>query len=232
MPSYRHRRRTFRRKSGKGYKRRMFRRFRKGRTVTKAYQGKLAKDVQYVKMVFLTRYSMTAASTNFGYTWRGNSLYDPDYTSSSPLDHQPNGFDQWATLYNKFTVLGSKCKVRLYNSDGGSPIKFALGAALTASPPDNAEGNPNTWGSVLTPSDGSKSFQTITRFMSTKKIFQVRDVIDNPAFDCTASADATKQWFWNLQMYNMDGLSNIAVNADVKITYYVRMKERKVLTYS
>ena len=54
----------------------------------------------------------TAATTNI--LFRANSLYDPEYSSVQPRQHQPFFFDQMAALYNHYTVLGSKIKVRVW----------------------------------------------------------------------------------------------------------------------
>lgn len=43
------------------------------------------------------------------YLFRPNSCYDPDLTSSG---HQPMGFDQYATMYNRYRVLGFSYEVR------------------------------------------------------------------------------------------------------------------------
>ena len=42
------------------------------------------------------------------YSFRTNSMYDPDRTG---IGHQPRGFDQYAVNYNHYTVIGSKIKV-------------------------------------------------------------------------------------------------------------------------
>lgn len=38
------------------------------------------------------------------YIFKLNSLFDPDHTSTG---HQPRGFDQWKTMYNKYCVIGA-----------------------------------------------------------------------------------------------------------------------------
>lgn len=40
--------------------------------------------------------------------FRLNSLYDPDYTGTG---HQPLGFDQWASVYDKYYVRRARIKV-------------------------------------------------------------------------------------------------------------------------
>lgn len=51
--------------------------------------------------------------------FRLNSIFDPDYTSTG---HQPRGHDQWATIYDKYCVIGCKAIVEpLYGSIVNAP---------------------------------------------------------------------------------------------------------------
>ena len=51
-------------------------------------------------------YTLTSASNGIAKQYmRMNSLFDPDQTGTG---HQPYYFDQFAALYNRYTVLGSK----------------------------------------------------------------------------------------------------------------------------
>lgn len=49
------------------------------------------------------RGSITEAAAGLGitYTWRANSLFDPDFTGAGV---QPLGFDQWSALYSTYRV--------------------------------------------------------------------------------------------------------------------------------
>ena len=53
------------------------------------------------------------------YTYRGNSLFDPDYTSTG---HQPRYFDQYSAVYSKYLVTSSSIKVSVMNDVGTSPV--------------------------------------------------------------------------------------------------------------
>jgi len=44
------------------------------------------------------------------YLFRANSIYDPNYTGTG---HQPLGYDQWAGLYNHYTVISSKINISI-----------------------------------------------------------------------------------------------------------------------
>lgn len=56
-----------------------------------------------------------------GYKWNLNSLYDPN---RSGLGHQPYGFDQLSTLYNRYRVIS--CKYVLSCISDGANIQFAV----------------------------------------------------------------------------------------------------------
>ena len=55
------------------------------------------------------------------YTWRTNSIYDPDYTG---LGHQPLMRDLYASQYDYYTVLACHYHVELYNCSGRDPITY------------------------------------------------------------------------------------------------------------
>ena len=56
-------------------------------------------------------YTLTSASNGIAKQYmRMNSLFDPDQTGTG---HQPYYFDQFAALYNRYTVLGSKANCRV-----------------------------------------------------------------------------------------------------------------------
>lgn len=51
--------------------------------------------------------TLTSAGVNIAHLFRLNSLHDPDYTG---VGHQPLGHDQWAQLYNRYTVVKATIK--------------------------------------------------------------------------------------------------------------------------
>lgn len=72
-------------------------------TATRAYK------LRYVHTGTLA----TETTTGFGqYSFRANSIYDPDYTG---VGHQPMGHDTLELLYGRYTVVGSAITVRLTN---------------------------------------------------------------------------------------------------------------------
>jgi hypothetical protein len=64
-------------------------------------------------MKYAENFTATTGITQ-DYQFRTNSLFDPDLTFSG---HQPLGFDQMATLYNKYRVYSCTYKVRIQMKD-------------------------------------------------------------------------------------------------------------------
>lgn len=56
---------------------------------------------------------------------RGNNINDPNFTAGG---HQPLGHDQFAALYKRYRVIGSRCIVHLTSagSTQGSMLKYCL----------------------------------------------------------------------------------------------------------
>lgn len=76
--------------------------------------------LRYVSDSFTINPSLSGVATH---VFRANSIQDPDFTG---VGHQPYGHDTWQTLYNHYTVIGSKITVRLQTSSGNAANSFAL----------------------------------------------------------------------------------------------------------
>jgi len=118
-------------------------------------------DQQFITYRYAGAVNTAATANYYLYQFRGNSPYDPDYTSTGA---QPPGFDEWSALYNRYRVYeytvilkvtslsaNQAVRVCLWSSAGGS------GAAPVTPSYDDAAGNrysvkgaANTGGPALT----------------------------------------------------------------------------------
>jgi len=94
------------------------------------YYSKLVR-LRYVEEISLDPVSGGLAY----YTFRANSLFDPNLTGSG---HQPRGFDQWATLYNHYTVIGAKCSATFLANSTSQVTPGYQGIYLSTSSTDIA----------------------------------------------------------------------------------------------
>lgn len=115
------------------------------------------------------------------WTYRANSIYDPDYTGGGG---QPRSHDELAKFYSRYVVLGSKITVT--NNDSyttGQALPFVFGVQLCTSD----DFTPESWLAVM--EQGRDKFRVcnlntnrgmrVTKGYSMKKFFKIRDVRDN-----------------------------------------------------
>lgn len=125
----------------------------------------------------------TTAGVLGSHVWRANSLYDPNYTDTVG-DHQPMGFDNWADLYNHYTVESATIEA-VWGVDSAIDNAYASGVYLTdvftVPYTDHTEFKEAKKGTVkyctgrsVTPMKTKSSFDAT-------KFFNITDVKDNVA---------------------------------------------------
>ena len=75
-------------------------------------------DLHYESLVTLMPGAAVAS-----YVFRGNSLFDPDYTGTG---HQPRYYDQLTPIYGRYKVLRSAITVEMINGSPNSGAIFAI----------------------------------------------------------------------------------------------------------
>ena len=76
------------------------------------------------QQVFIRHISaLTPGAAVASYVFRGNSLYDPDYTGTG---HQPRYYDQLTPIYGRYKVLSSAITVEMINGAANSGAIFAI----------------------------------------------------------------------------------------------------------
>lgn len=168
------------------------------------------------------------ASTLTSSIYRGNDLYDPLYAVGG---HQPMGFDQYMTMYGKFTVLGSKIDLR-WTSNSTSPITVAVrptNSATVATYLYEAIERPRTKYQQVS---GYECRHT-SAYMSTARILGEKKnaIVSEDNFSGTAAASPVNQWYWHIYM-NRDAGVTVHAYVWVKLTYYVMFHDRVPMVLS
>jgi hypothetical protein len=76
-----------------------------------------------VQTTFRMMDRLNVGGTSSSYTWRLNSLYDPDYTSTGK---QPYMYDQYSAVYNRYRVIKTELIVDIVNNSSTVPCAAAL----------------------------------------------------------------------------------------------------------
>lgn len=159
------------------------------------------------------------------YTFRGNSLFDPDYTSTG---HQPYYYDQLAQMYSRYRVYSSRIKVSAMNNVGTSPVQITLVPAsevvslgLGSYPLEY----PRAKGAKMM---GVSGYQTtvVTHAATTREILGLKNkqVLDED-FSALTGANPVSIWYWMVSAYNVQA-TNVNVGVQVKIEYECEFYDR------
>lgn len=191
-------------------------------------------DVQVLKLRYCSyNHQVTTGVAPVSILFRGNSIFDPQFAVGG---HQPLGFDQWSTFYDKYVVTGSTMYAIVANASNTDNIKAAL-------IPKDESTVVTTWNTiaersysmtkVLSPNDSGKSVGHFRKYMSTKKILGLKHVnTQDDDYTAAVSADPAKEWFWHVYVQALNDVSAISVNVQFVVTYYVKFFNRKPLLAS
>lgn len=165
-------------------------------------------------------------------TFRGNSMYDPDF---SGLGNQPIGFDQWAYLYKNYRVNGCAIRATFMNftsadADAIAPYELyivPLTDTTLSFPTSGAlEGFPSTRKTLIAPSSGSANLRTVKHYHTTRKMFPSTGIKD-ANFSAAIGANSSSQWYFHVLLRNCLGASYGCYGyLKVEITYYASLWNR------
>ncbi len=159
----------------------------------------------------------------YTYIFRGNSLYDPDYTGSGS---QPSFFDNWTGLYNSYVVLSSKIIVECMTSGGQADfvLNVVSPSYSTSAATDAFSAASNRYAvSTSTIIFGNAVKKTISNAMSTCQMFGVRPeaILIDDLYSGTGSTNpATAQtWYWHVNCQSETGTTTLTGALRIMIEY-------------
>lgn len=215
---------------------------------TARYKGSLGTSVQRMpgvaerQIVKLKYAQQTVLNPSAGvasqHLFRANSINDPDFSTGG---HQPMAHDQWATFYNHYTVIGSRCKATFWGGISESPgqdttiVGIYLDDTATAVPEitellEQGKTRPR----YLSSGDGGRAVQTVTSNYSAKKHFGLQSIRDNRTiigaqFGSNPSED---MYFHVFASSATDGVDGNPVTVLLEIEYIAYLTEPKSLDQS
>lgn len=184
-------------------------------------------DSVFVKLKYAENFQLgNGASSVLSFSWRGNSLYDPSYTSPG---HQPMYYDQYSAIYGRYRVLGSKIVVRCINGAGDLAQYVVLQAGTdlysTSSITTILEQSKGAISKIVSRDSQSPSY--IKMYQSTRKAC---GLTKTEAFGDHFSADTGNNpqqiWYWNLSFGTINGTSPVSMYFIATITYYCQFYDR------
>jgi hypothetical protein len=170
------------------------------------------------------------------YIMTGNGLFDPDVTGSGL---QPLGFDQWATLYQRYRVIASNIQVSFSTPGATTNATGSFDVALT---PSNTSSVYSTFTAAASaPFSKYRTFNgngsqgiTLKSKMDTSTVAGVTHaaVLAEDILQASVSANPSDMWFWHICAQTVDLSTTGTVYLVIKVTYLVDFFALQVITLS
>jgi hypothetical protein len=185
------------------------------------------------KLVYHDQITISGVTAGL-HVFRGNSIYDPDFTSTG---HQPLYTDYYDETYTKYKVLGSTITVELVNwTSADSPFLIVLPLTEAISSLSGV----SFYELSELPRARMTNYQApsgripikIKYNMRTAVILGLMDgAIKDEDYSATFTNNPASIWYWNLALYCASG-NNMLQYLKVSIVYDVLVYDRKEIPVS
>lgn len=161
------------------------------------------------------------------YVFRGNSVYDPDYTGGGV---QPYGYDQYMAIFNNYRVVASSIKVYFRPEPTYSTMRRLHAFVIPYLLPNpvltdisDVRMIPNhratTYDGYTETTNGCR----MKHYLTTKRAINLYSTTD-VNFQAAYNNNPTYVWYWLVYFYNEEyDDETIDIYFDVKIKYYTKL---------
>lgn len=160
---------------------------------------------------------LTASVGAFSWQFRGNGPFDPDVTF---VGVQPPAYDQWAALYQRYTVISSSIQVRAISRSVSNCMRVAVAPAADNSAVPSFDALSGFRYSVVGDTTGGANGITLRQRCKTAVVMGTteRSVLDSAqaAFDAAATGLPGQQWFWNIAVETSGSSDSVSLFVIVK----------------
>lgn len=208
----------------------VFRKKRKGRRRTTRRKPKrrrinsmIVRGPQIVpdKLFTTLKYSDLKTFTGTGlqrHTYRGNSLFDPDFTGGGT---QPLGFDQWATFYSRYKVHSASLSLRIMNISTSQAVQVVLvptiTSLLTSGNIQDVANMPYARSKFIQIAGGN-AFSMLRNNIMTK-VIRGENIRDDD-YSALITSNPIKQYHWHIAIQDITSLLDIInVTIQTQITF-------------
>ncbi len=162
------------------------------------------------------------AGTFDQFVWSGNNLADVNVTGGG---HQPLYFDQYTSLYNRWTVSSSSISATIINNSSTASSFMVVPTANEVGFLNMTEAQEQPYSkSVLLSSQFGDNRATIRHTMTTKKA-RGETVLDDTFSGQAVSVAPNRLWFWQTAAA-IHGAGTVNTWVRFKLTYRVRFFKR------
>jgi hypothetical protein len=154
-----------------------------------------------------------------------NGLYDPDITGTG---HQPMPFDQLMLTYEHYVCTSALITVSFRNSSTTATMGIGISANASATPTTATQTLIENGVMVrdrLSPYPYPGSQGSLTFHVNVSKFGSVPDLLDNPDYEGSVSANPVEQSYFHISVWNPDSVSAVDCLTEIWIQYFAIFRE-------
>lgn len=196
------------------------------RTVASIPMGLGFPDTTRVTLAYTDTLTLGSAAFQTIYSFRGNSVYDPDFTG---VGHQPAYFDTYSEVYSHYKVYGCTINIKLANATNDLTVAAIIPSTQSLSvgaTPSAMLDLPRARWTVA----GSAGIEpaNISHKCSTSEILGLTSrQIEDDDYSALTSANPLQLWYWNFYISHVDTSKlNVGVSFLVRIMYDVKFYDK------
>lgn len=207
--------------------------------VAKFYKKGPFPVVMNTSLIYGDNISLTHTLGSIGITtYRLNSLYDVDLTSSG---HQPRWFDTLcgadlgSAPYQQYLVKGARYSVKFVNTNSsGTSVGYVAcrvrngnSDALTTADYQALQELPMTQWKIIQTHDGSGNVQVLSGRVSMAKVIGCKDILDYDAVRLAYNGNPQTGdgVYLDIMYFPLDGTTSATIRAIPQITFYAQFSE-------
>lgn len=191
--------------------------------------------LNYVETTFTI--DPTTGGVPAAHVFSANGMYDPSQTTTG---HQPRGFDTFMTLYDHYTVIGSKIDVYFCQEPGTAYYNNTVGISLRDSASVSSDVNDylenrHVVSGILASASSAETSQPpshLSLTYSTKKFLGISHPMSEVNVRGSAAANPGEEAFFHVFASPLQSIDGSALRCQARIEYLCVFTEPKVLTQS
>jgi hypothetical protein len=174
-----------------------------------------------------------APLAGFAWSFRLNSLFDPDFTGTGV---QPLGYDQFSALYGRYAVTLARFDVTFANTTS-LPIRVGFIISPQSTLPANSavwSMQPFSRSTTLGPVGSGKDVMTLNGSSSFYKEFGVtkRQFQDDADFSASTSSSPVRILYLHLYTFGLTSAGNATCNSFLRLNMTSELSQAVSQTYS
>ncbi len=175
----------------------------------------LGPDAIMVKLPYYQDFTDSTGTFAISQQFRMNSLFDPDLTGGG---HQPMGFDQWAGLYQSYTVLGAMVSINAVNTSGTAEMIITPNNSTTGASTADEQREMKWSRSFYIPAN--QQVKVFNQYYDIKKLQGIRDMVGDDQYRTDITTNPGDTQALQISTRHIDGSTAIGLSYRVKILFY------------